>query len=214
MENKNNLEQSKYCYKNSDTLINKFDILDNMELSKVERSLVLFRLTEMHLNNKLEFGFKIDNYLEIHRYLFQDLYHFAGKIRDEEISKGTTLFCLKKYIYSNLKDTLLEMKKESNKVNKYESLIEYLAYYYSYINIIHPFREGNGRTLREYLRQNVFYLNDINNLNFELDYSLVNEKVRKYLMDGSILSSLTGDIKVLKYFFESVLKEKDKQLIK
>ena len=80
--------------------------------------------------------------------------------------------------------------------------------HYSELNIIHPFREGNGRVLREYLRQVVGFISLNNSLNFELDFSNVNEKDKEHLLNGSIVSAATGDLEYLKLFFDSTLKEK------
>ena len=75
---------------------------------------------------------------EIHKYLFQDIYYFAGKIRDENISKGNFRFAPVMY----LKEALKNIDKMPQKT--FDEIVEK----YVEMNIAHPFREGNGRSTR------------------------------------------------------------------
>ena len=77
------------------------------------------------------------------------------------------------------------------------------------MNIVHPFREGNGRIMREYLRQIVEFINKYLNFNYELDFSSVTEEDKNNLMNGSIMSAMTGDLELLNKFFNSMLKERE-----
>ena len=90
----------------------------------------------------------------IHKQLFQDIYPWAGKIRTVDISKGT-IFCLVQFINDQFDDLYCKLKEENflkDIVNKKE-MSERLAYYLAELNMIHPFREGNGRTQRIYIEQ-------------------------------------------------------------
>jgi cell filamentation protein len=93
------------------------------------------------------------NLLKIHKYILGDIYPFAGKIRNENISKGLTLFCSCEYINENFEQLYSQLKKENFlkglEIGKFS---ERLAYYMAELNMIHPFREGNGRAIREYIR--------------------------------------------------------------
>ena len=91
---------------------------------------------------------------DIHKYLFEDIYPFAGNYRTENIGKGVFRFAEWQYIESEL-DNLLKKLKEENYLANYsqEMLAEKLAYYISELNVLHPFREGNGRTIREFIRE-------------------------------------------------------------
>ena len=80
---------------------------------------------------------------EIHRYLFQECYGTAGKIRKHDIRKGDTIFCRAMYLEDNLK-TVSKMPE-----NTFEEIVEK----YVEMNIMHPFYEGNGRTTRIWLDQ-------------------------------------------------------------
>ena len=202
--------QSKYCYPNSDVLINSQGIKDQNTLDAVERrvsALMLLDLQNKKIPKALEL-FKMEYLLKIHADVFGYLYPFAGKIRTENITKGHTPFCRPEYIANYLKMTIDKMKDDVQKIKTKEESVHFLAYYYSELNIIHPFREGNGRVLREYLRQVVAFLSLNNSLDYELDFSSVDENDKKNLINGSIVSAATGELEYLNLFFESTLKEK------
>ena len=81
--------------------------------------------------------------LAIHRYLFKDLYPFAGEIRTQNISKGNFRFANSLY----LREALSEIEKMPQ--TTYEEIIEK----YVEMNVAHPFMEGNGRAMRIWLDQ-------------------------------------------------------------
>ena len=200
-------DKSKYTYENG-VLINKLDIQDQKELDEVEASLTYLRLTNLSMQ-ELKFSFDLNYYLAIHKYIFQDIYSFAGEIKDENISKGGIPFCRPEYVAIRMKETLADLRKKIIKVTTKEEYIKLLAYFYGEINAIHPFREGNGRTLREYLRQLVEVLNNYLPLPaYELDYSAVTEQMRYNLIQGSKDSASKFDYSLLELFFTDVLKEK------
>jgi cell filamentation protein len=143
---------SKYCYSGTEVYINTFDIRDTKLLESVEAEFTFNRLAEL-TDQPIKGNFGIDHLKGIHKYIFQDLYSFAGKIRTEDIWKGNTLFCKCQYIESSLKRIFDELKSEQylEDADK-EYFIERSAYYMCEINVIHPFREGNGRVIREFIR--------------------------------------------------------------
>ena len=203
--------QSKYCYPNTDVLINKLNIQNQEDLDRAERSLTLLRLTNLQMYGipNYSFEFTVDYYLAIHQFLFQDLYDFAGKIRSENITKGSTPFCRPEFIYNYLDSLLKEMYQKVKFIKTKEDLLHFLAYYYAEINVVHPFREGNGRVLREFLRQSVKHINKIQDLHLEIDYSLTDDQATEDLMNGSIASAMMGNIDLLKSFFNKVTIEKE-----
>lgn len=141
-----------YCYEGSDVLINKLGIHDAETLATAERKLTGLRLLEL-MQNPVEGDFDLRHLCSIHRHIFQDLYAWAGRLRDVDIAKGN-LFCRAEYL-----DT--ECKRVFSALNRVMPLgrmsiqetIKTLAYYFSEINALHPFREGNGRTQREFIRE-------------------------------------------------------------
>ena len=91
--------------------------------------------------------------LIIHHYLFQDVYEWAGKVRTVNISKnGKPFFDGERfYIAFQYLDTLIAEYRAIQKINKKE-LAHKLAEILDNVNYLHPFREGNGRAQREFLR--------------------------------------------------------------
>ena len=203
--------QSKYCYPNSNVLINNFNIQNQENLNKAERNITALMLLKLQTSpipeaNKL---FSVEYFTNLHKQVFEHIYPFAGKIRNENMIKGNTPFCRPEFIYNYLNMLFEKMFEDVKKIKTKEDIITFLAYYYSEINIVHPFREGNGRIMREFLRQVVEFLNKVLNFNLELDFSNVTEEDKENLMNGSISSAVTGNLDLLKKFFMNVLKEKE-----
>lgn len=146
-------KNSNYCYENSNTLVNKLNIKDEKELQKYEAKITAAKLLGLRQHG-VTGDFDVKHFISIHTYLFEDIYSFAGKFRNEDISKGVFSFAHWEYIDSELERLLLELKKENylEGMTK-EELAKRLAYYISELNVLHPFREGNGRTIREFIRQ-------------------------------------------------------------
>jgi cell filamentation protein len=127
------------------------DITDPDVLLFVESGAVTKRLQELYEQPIVIKG--IDSLFEIHRHLFQDIYVWAGKKRTVEISKGGKQFFPTSHFNNALRhiDQLISAFKKIPKDNK-EILAEKSAEILDNINYLHPFREGNGRTQREFLR--------------------------------------------------------------
>lgn len=199
--------ESKYSLPNG-TLKNELGITDNDELERIERLITTFRLAKLYLNPSLSLGddikpFSLEHYLNIHKYLFNGIYPFAGEIRDEVIKKSYA-FCLPERIYDNLKNTIDNMRKISRRVSNRKDLVDFITYYYSVLNIIHPFREGNGRCEREFLRQYISYICE-NNLDDEyyLDFNLITDK--KEFADAIVNADIGLDNKSLRNIFDNIL---------
>ena len=94
----------------------------------------------------------LDLFLGLHKQLFSSIYDWAGQLRTVEISKGTTSFARALHIRSSLEMLFRQFATDDYvAANSNEQLVEKLAYYYGELNVIHPFREGNGRTIRTFL---------------------------------------------------------------
>lgn len=164
MEDFYNTRNSIYCYPGTNILINKLDIRDSNKLFRLETQIVLAKSYILRQNLKIH-KFDKKHFIYIHQFLFEDLYPFAGKFRTENIAKGSFRFAEWQYIESQLDRLLEELKQENylEGLNK-ENLAKRLAYYLSELNVLHPFREGNGRTIREFIRELAFkngYLLDL-----------------------------------------------------
>ncbi|MET1249486.1 Fic family protein [Sporolactobacillus sp. STCC-11] len=173
--------QSRYCYPGTDVLINKLDIRDQEKLEQAERRLTHVRLTQLQLN-PINGQWDLSHLQHIHNYLFQDIYPFCGEIRNESISKGTFTFCVPQYI--DQQGSVLFKKLRDDHFLKglvKEVMCKKLAFYFTEINILHPFREGNGRTEREFLRT-LAYKNG-----YTLDWNRID---REELMQASVESTV------------------------
>ena len=157
-----------YCYKDSDVLVNKFDIHDNKKLEEIERKIVLAKLYELRQNHQIG-NFDVSHFVGIHRFLFEDIYPFAGLFRNENIAKGNFSFAEWEYIEDELKKLLDQLKEENYLQNLDRNIfIKRLSYYMAELNVLHPFREGNGRTIREFIRQLAYkngYVLNLKNIN-------------------------------------------------
>ena len=124
-------------------LKNKLGITDSSKLAQEEEKITKKRALEL-FDKKIIENFEIGTFKglqEIHKYLFEDIYDFAGKIRGENISKGNFRFAPVMY----LKEALKNIDKMPQKT--YDEIIEK----YVEMNVAHPFREGNGRSTRIWL---------------------------------------------------------------
>jgi len=142
-----------YTYTDPETgvLRNLANIVDSNDLLFFESAAVIKRAKELEsqpiaVNNA-------ETLLDIHRYLFQDVYNWAGQKRTVEISKQGKPFFLTAYFDKGFAyiDTLITSYRKIDSANK-SQLAEQLANLLDSINYLHPFREGNGRTQREFIR--------------------------------------------------------------
>ena len=146
------ITQSLYCYPDTNILKNKLNIKDFELLKKAEEEITAVKQLEL-LQNPIRGNFTKTHLLHIHKFLFEDIYPFAGKIRKEQISKADTMFYPPNLIDRELDKVFAKIKEKNMLKEKDENKIfDNLAYVTAELNIIHPFREGNGRTIREFIR--------------------------------------------------------------
>lgn len=179
-----------YCYKDTNILINKLDIKDPVILSEYERRIVSLKLFALHKKG-ITGIFDVEHFVSIHKFLFEDIYPFAGKFRCENIAKDSFRFAEFEYIESELNNLLDNLKKENflEDLDK-ESLSKRLAYYWAELNVLHPFREGNGRTTREFLRQLALkngYMLDLQNVDTK---TLLNASIKSVYNENDLSSLL------------------------
>lgn len=141
-----------YCYPDSSVLKNKLDIRDPVLLRKVEADLSSARQAEI-FRTPVVGRFTATHLCNIHRKLLGDVYSFAGHFRREDIAKGTTRFVTYSQIKEKLQRLLGQLQQEKWLENvPFEAFVARSAYYMAELNYIHPFREGNGRAIREFMR--------------------------------------------------------------
>ena len=121
----------------------------------------------------------------IHRYIFQDVFDWAGQLRTVDISKGGHLFGRAAFLETALEQTFEKLAKEKFLAGLgEEKFVERAAYYLGELNAAHPFREGNGRTQREFLRE----------LGLRAGHYLDwRRTTREEMIEASRLSHVTGD---------------------
>ena len=153
-----------YCYPNSNVLINKLEIKDINLLQKYEAKITAAKLLSLRQKGIIG-NFDVKHVKDIHFYLFEDIYPFAGKFRTENIGKGVFRFAEWQYIEPELIKLLKKLEAENylSNLNK-NNMAQRLAYYMAELNVLHPFREGNGRTIREFIRELALKNNYILNL--------------------------------------------------
>jgi cell filamentation protein len=154
------------------------------------------------LLNGLDGDFSLKYLCKIHKYLFQDVYSWAGKLRTVDVSKGT-YFCRAQFIADQFNKLYQELKSE-NFLRDYASstrMADRLAYYLGEINMIHPFREGNGRTQRVYIE-----LLCRQNGTFELDFTLIS---KEEMIRACALSAQGGNSILDELMWRSIVKKRN-----
>ena len=140
-----------YCYPDSNVLKNKMGVRDFGQLNQLERRLTMLRLLDL-VDRPIRGKFDLNHLQAIHKYIFQDVYEWAGEIRKIDIAKGN-MFCNVRFLSEQATDIFGKLKEEDYLQGlEEEDFIRQLAYYFSEINALHPFREGNGRSQREFIR--------------------------------------------------------------
>lgn len=141
------------CYPGTAVLVNKFDIRDEKKLNEVESVLSSVRYAEW-LNAPKADSFDFEHYKAIHRFLFSDLYDWAGQVRTVNISKKGTPFIPAESIESQAA-LIFKRLRDCNyfKNLPHDAFIKEITDFYCVTNALHPFREGNGRTQRVFLTQ-------------------------------------------------------------
>jgi len=171
-------------------LKNKLEIEDAIELAKVEEKITKLKALELFETGKLDL-FEVGTFVglaQIHKYLFEDIYEFAGEIRTENISKSNFRFASAMYLQDALKQ--IDKMPQSN----FDEIIEK----YIEMNIAHPFREGNGRSTRIWL--DMILKKEINKV---VDWSKVDKQDYLLAMERSPIKNLE-----IKFLIENALTDK------
>lgn len=172
-----------YFIPGTTVLNNKLGITSKEELLQMETDISFEKLLELH-DNPITGNFDKTHLCDIHAYIFGDIYPFAGKYRYVDVTKvGSFYFTPARDIDRNLGIVLAEMHEELKTCHTKKECANFLAEYYYDILTVHPFREGNGRTVREFLRELVlvympgFYLDwsrfDKDRLNEAMQYAFI-----------------------------------------
>ena len=161
-------------YEGTNCLINKFNIQNEEQLAKIEASITLAKTAELE-RNPINDSFDFEHYKQIHKYLFEDLYEWAGKVRTVDISKKGTNFTSAESIETIANACFKRLKNQNYFKNiDFDKFIDYIVDFYCSTNMLHPFREGNGRTQRIFLAQLIRFCGyDINFSEIDTDELMV-----------------------------------------
>lgn len=176
-----------YVYPGTEVLRNKADIQDQDLLDAFEADVTALRMLEL-LENPIQGKFDVQHLAEIHRYLFQDVYEWAGELRTVDISRNGSRFANASQIRTYLdKELNLLMADNFLQAMPSDQFIVKMAYYMGEINAVHPFREGNGRVQRLFCAQ----------LAEEAGYFIDYETVDQASMYSVMIASFNGNSKPL-----------------
>ena len=171
-------------------LQNKLNITNQVELSRIEEKISKEKAKKLFDSgdiNKIEVG-TFKGLSQIHKYLFEDIYDFAGKVRDVNISKNNFRFAPLMYLDISLKHI------ENMPQNTYEEIIEK----YVEMNIAHPFREGNGRSTRIWL--DLILKKELGKV---IDWNLIDKEEYLSAMERSVVKDIE-----IKYLLKNALTDK------
>lgn len=153
------------CYPNTTVLVNKLGLQKQEALDEAERIAVTLRSVE--LENAEYYGpFTFEYYCKLHRHLFSDIYEWAGTLRTIDLSKkGTNFYPAERLL--ELGTALFDRLQKHHEFcglpkNEYAREI---AEFYHDLNMLHPFREGNGRT------QRLFFSLLVQRSGYQVDFS-------------------------------------------
>ena len=172
------------------SLDNKLGISDSFKLANEEEKISKKKALEIFQTgflNSLQAG-SLEALIQIHKYLFEDIYNFAGQIRTVNIAKGNFRFAPAIYLNEALKSV------EKMPQSTYDEIIEK----YVEMNIAHPFREGNGRSTRIWL--DLILKSEINMV---VDWSKVDKDDYFLAMERSPIKDIE-----IKYLLSTALTDK------
>lgn len=184
----------KYMYPGTDVLINKAGIRNRDDLDSYEADLTAIRLFEL-VDTPISGDFNLAHLQAIHRHIFQDVYDWAGELRQADIQKGGSKFGNWALVPGYLGKQLDKIHQE-NFLKDYlpEQFIQRLAHYMSEINSAHPFLEGNGRTQRAFCSQ----------LATQAGYFVDFEQVSREEMIKVMIISFNGDEQPLENLLNTI----------
>lgn len=141
------------CYEGTTCLINKLDIHDEKQLAAIEADITFAKASALE-QNPMDGDFDFRHYKAIHKYLFEDLYDWAGQICTVDIAKKGTIFVKAEDIDSLAAACFRRLKEKRYFADlDVADFIPNIVDFYCVTNMLHPFREGNGRTQRVFIAQ-------------------------------------------------------------
>ena len=184
-----------YVYPGTDVLHNLAGLQDADTLADREAQASTLRLAQLAAI-RLEGAYDLSHLQAFHRFIFQDIYAWAGELRSVPLAKPGSMFALPTHIESYAKEVLRQLAGERHLHGlSRDRFAERLTHYYAEINAVHPFREGNGRVERAFLRQ----------LAQDADHTLAWEHLSSKALVHASRRSFQGDNLPMRDLIEKVL---------
>ena len=190
------LERDPYLFKDVDVLANIPGIRDEKDLTLFEDAIADTAILEIeHFIHHQKINFKL--WRNIHKVLFKEVYLWAGDLRTVGLSKGESAFAQPAYIEANANRLFRELAEE-NELRGLEKdvFIKRLAHYYNELNALHPFREGNGRSLKLLLTEVAL------RSGYEINWGGVSRKEN----EEASIAGFYGDNSPFEQLFEKIVK--------
>lgn len=194
-----------YLIEGTNILKNNLNIKDSDKLKESERSITRKTMATLYLNPICK-NFDIEDLKKIHKFIFEKIYPFAGEIRLCTLGKDLTSFCDPKDIIKSLNEVLSDLNKINN-ISSVPELAFYIAPFYHDLIMIHPFREGNGRTIRIFMRE--FVLEKSKHLPcgpLDIDYTKMDSK---NLLLGTVQRYIYPSMLEMEFMKAIIPKEKE-----
>lgn len=202
---------NEYLYEGTGILKNNFNIRDSEKLKQVEATITYEKLCELD-SKPLNFNFNTEYLRTLHFYIFGDIYPFAGQYRNVNLKKQYGSFVLihsSSDIENYLNELFNTINMSLNGCNGRQEFVYILSTLYTRLIYCHPFREGNGRTIREFIRE--FCINKSKEVglgNLELDWSLIDmDELNRNIEVSHIFPGSTGEL-----FDNALVKYNDKTI--
>ena len=185
------MAEDPYLIPGTTVLKNRLGVNSQSELNRLEADFTTTRIWEL-ARQPVSGRFDLAHLKKIHAHIFQDVYAWAGEPRTISISKGASMFCLPQHLEFAAEDIFGKLARENHlKGLSREAFADRAAYFFSEINALHPFREGNGRTQNLFLKQ----------LGAEAGFELSIEKVGREQMMALASAAHRGELDLARAMF-------------
>jgi cell filamentation protein len=184
-----------YVYPGTSVLRNLAGLQDADALADHEAQASTLRLAQLAAL-RLEGAYDVAHLQEFHHFIFQDIYSWAGELRSVPLAKPGSMFALPEHIEGYATEVLRQLNDERHLQDlPRDEFAGRLTHYYAEINAVHPFREGNGRAQRAFLRQ----------LALDAGHTLAWEHLDSKALVHASQRSLQGDNLSMRDLIETVL---------
>ncbi|HCZ2200287.1 TPA: putative adenosine monophosphate-protein transferase Fic [Salmonella enterica subsp. enterica serovar Victoria] len=184
-----------YLYPGLNVMRNRLGIHQAQRLAQAVYEMTALRAATIELGPLVR---GLPHLCAIHRQLYQDIFDWAGQLREVDIYQGDTRFCHFAYIEKEGNALMQDLEEEGYLVGlAHEKFVERLAHYYCEINVLHPFRLGSG------LAQRIFF----EQLALHAGYALSWQGIAVETWKQANQSGAMGDLSALRAIFQKAISE-------